>query len=934
MVPQATRRFPPASRRAPIFALAALMAIVAAAAPAHAEGLPEIDIPYQRFVQPNGLTVIVHEDRKAPIVAVSVWYHVGSKDEPEGRTGFAHLFEHIMFEGSENYDDRFSKPLEEVGATALNGTTWFDRTNYFENVPTPALELALFLESDRMGHLLGVLTQQKLDQERGVVQNEKRQGDNQPYGTVIYRVLEGLFPPGHPYRHETIGSMADLDAATLEDVHEWFKTYYGAANTVVVLAGDIAPEPGRELVEKYFGHIPPGPPLKKLHAMVPDRVANTHEVMHDRVPQIRSLQNWAVPGRTSRDRALLELAAYVLGDGKNSRLYQALIFETQHAVSLTVEVEAHELASIFTIDTTLRPGATLEDVNAIIEQELARFLKSGPGEEELQRARTKIRGEVIRGLEQVGGFSGKAATLAEGELYDGNPAFFRTLLQWIDEASADEVRDAAARWLADGRYQLDVLPSPDYVAGAPGIDRSGGLPAVGELPDISFPVVQRATLGNGMRVVVAERHAVPVVSVSVQFDAGYAADAGLPLGTASFALAMLDESTANRSTLDIDAEAERLGAEISSGSNLDMSTVSLSALTVNLEASIALFADVVRNPAFVPDEMERMRVRRLAAVQQEKNDPLGIALRTLPPLIYGHEHAYGIPFTGTGTEQSIQSITRDHLVAFHHEWLRPDNATIFVVGDTRIGEVLPLLEASFGDWQPPRSTPPAKRIDEVALPGAARLLLVDKPESPQSLILAAHLAPPTGVDDNITIETMNDILGGQYSARVNQNLRVDKQWSYGAFTLLADARGQRPFLVYAPVQTDRTAEALQELIGEFRAFIGKKPATAEELRRVVRSNAFSLPGQYETNHAVLSALLANDRFGRADDYVATLADRYRATTLVSVQAAAEQVLHPDRLTWVVVGDRAQVLDSLQGLRIAPVELMDADGNLLEGHSSP
>jgi zinc protease len=913
--------------RSAVLGLSLVLAL-APGLPARAADLPDIDIPYEKFVLPNGLRVIVHEDRKAPIVAVSVWYHVGSKDEPEGRTGFAHLFEHIMFEGSENYNDRFSKPLERVGATALNGSTWFDRTNYFENVPTPALELALFLESDRMGHLLGVLTQVKLDQERGVVQNEKRQGDNQPYGLVPYRLLEGLFPPGHPYRHDTIGSMEDLDAATLEDVHDWFRQYYGAANTVLVLAGDIAPERGRELAEKYFGDIAPGPALRKLRTMVPDRVTNTHEVMHDRVPQIRSIQNWAVPGRTSRDRALLQLAAYVLGDGKNSRLYQALVYDTQHAVDLTVDLDAHELAGMFSIDTTLRPGATLEDVNAIIESELTRFLAEGPGEEELQRARSKINAAVIRGLEQVGGFSGKAATLAEGELYDGNPVFFTTLLRWINEATAEEVRDAAARWLADGRYQLDVLPDPDFAAGTAGVDRSRGLPEVEGLPDLDFPAVQRARLKNGMNVVLAERHAVPVVEVAIQFDAGYAADAGNTLGTASFALAMLDESTRNRSALEIDAERERLGAEIEGSSNLDMSLVSLSALQHNLAPSIELFADVVRHPAFSPEEMERLRVRRLAAVQQEKNSPMGIALRTLPPLIYGPQHAYGIPFTGSGTEQSNLDIARDDLERFHRDWLRPDNATLFVVGDTTLAEVLPLLEASFGDWKAPRSPLPRKRIEEVALPEAGRLLLVDKPGSPQSLILAAHVAPPTGVENNIAIETMNDVIGGVYSARVNQNLRVDKQWSYGAFTLLADARGQRPFLVYAPVQTDRTADAVAELLKELRQFLGAKPATRDERDRVVRNSAFSLPGQYETNGAVLSALLANDRFGRPDDFVSTLAEQYRATTLDSVQAAAQAVLQPGHLTWVIVGDRAEILEDLQRLDIAPVELMDADGKLL------
>jgi len=900
--------------------------------PLPAEGAAEIRIPYEKFVLDNGLRLIVHEDHKAPIVAVSVWYHVGSKDEPPGRTGFAHLFEHIMFEGSENYNDRFSKPLEQVGATSLNGTTWFDRTNYFENVPSTALELALFLESDRMGHLLGVLTQEKLDQERGVVQNEKREGDSQPYGLVFYRILEGLFPEGHPYRHETIGSMEDLDAASLEDFHAWFKKYYGAANTVIVLAGDITPAKGRELVQKYFGDIEPGPGLNKMAAWVPDRAANTHEVMYDQVAQTRSYQYWAVPGRTTRDRALLELAAYVLGDGKGSRLYQALILETQYAVDLSVEVEAEELASLFSIDTTLRPGVSLEDVNGIIDQEMARFLSTGPGDEELKRARTKIEAGVIRGLERVGGFSGKATTLAEGELYDGDPAFITTLLSWINNASAEDVRDAAARWLSDGRYQLDVLPTPDYVADQPAVDRSSGPPQINDFPDLNFPAVEHARLKNGIQVALAERHAVPIVSVTIQFDAGFAADSGGKLGTASFTLAMLDESTKTRSALEIDAEAESLGAEIGTGSNLDTSTVSLSALKANLAPSIALFADVVRNPAFAPAEMERMRVRRIAQVQQEKDQPVGIALRTLPPLIYGAGNAYGIPLTGSGTEDSIQAMSRDELVKFHRDWLRPDNATLFVVGDTSMGEVLPMLEKYFGDWKAPRSELPHKNIAEVSLPASARLLLVDKPGSPQSLILAGHIAPPTGVADNIAIETMNDIVGGVYSARVNQNLRVDKHWSYGSFTLLPDARGQRPWLVYAPVQTDRTADAVRELKAEFERFLTTEPARQDELVKIVRNNTFSLPGKYETNDAVLSALLDNDRFGRPDDYVSSLKDRYQATTLEAVRAAAKEVLHPDRLTWVIVGDSAQIRTSLEQLNLAPVEMMTADGELVMPHS--
>ncbi|MCU0988882.1 MAG: insulinase family protein, partial [Xanthomonadales bacterium] len=830
--------------------------------------------------------------------------------------------------GSENFDEDITRPLEAVGATSFNGTTWLDRTNYFENVPTPALELALWLESDRMGHLLGVVTQEKLDQERGVVKNEKRQSDNEPYGRVWYRILEGLFPPGHPYRHDTIGSLEDLDAATLDDVHRWFKDYYGAANTVLVLAGDIDPERARELAVKYFGHIPAGPPVTRLQRWVPERAETTRELMYDRVPQLRSFRVWSVPGWTRRERVELELAAGVLGDGKNSRLYQALVYERQLAVEVSVDLQPFELASLFSIDTTLAEGSALDEVDDLIDQELARFLRDGPGPEELQRAKTRIRASLVRGLERIGGFDGKATTLAQGELYDGNPAFYDTALAWIDQATAEDVRATAQRWLAGGRYQLDVLPWPEYTEDPPGVDRSAGLPPVGALPELSFPAVQRASLANGLAVVLAERSAIPVVTLSLQFDAGFAADSGRRLGTASFTLEMMDEGTRSRSALDISAEAESLGAEITTESDLDTSRAVLSALTENLEPSVALFADVVQNPAFPADELERQRVRWLAAIEREKNEPVSMALRTLPPLLYGSDHAYGIPFTGSGTEDSIRALTRDDLAGFHDDWIRPDNATLFVVGDTSMEAILPVLERNFGSWRAPAHEVPAKPLGEVPLPAASRVLVIDKPGAPQSLILAAHLAPPTGVDNNVAIGLMNDVIGGDYLARVNQNLRLDKHWSYGAYTFLQDARGQRPFMVYAPVQADRTADAVAELRGELDRFLGAEPATPDELTRVYRSNAHSLPGRFETADDVLAMLQANVRFGRPDDYATTLKQRYEAVGLENLQGAAEQVLKPDRLTWVIIGDRAEIEQGLRELGIGEVGFLDPDGNAL------
>ena len=889
----------------------------------------DVDIPYDRFVLDNGLTVVVHEDRKAPIVAVSVWYKVGSKDEPEGKTGFAHLFEHLMFNGSENYNDEYFKPFEQVGATAMNGTTWFDRTNYFQNVPTPALEMALWLESDRMGHLLGAVTQEKLDNQRGVVQNEKRQGDNQPYGLVEYRVLEGLFPAGHPYRHSTIGSMADLDAASLEDVHQWFKDYYGAANTVLVLAGDIDAATARPLVEKYFGDIPAGPPVKRMKAWVPSRSHDTFEIMYDRVPQIRSYRYWAVPGRTTRERFMLELAANVLGNGKNSRLYQALVYQNQLAVNVAVGVEEHQLASMFSIDVTLKPDASLEQVNAIIDEEMARFLAEGPTEQELERARTGINAATIRGLEQIGGFSGKATTLAQGELYAGNPGFFRTALDWLNEADANDVRTAARDWLSDGRYQLDVLPYGEHQVTESTVDRSTGLPAVGDMPALSFPEIQRAELDNGMKVVLAERHTVPVVNMALSFDAGYAADSFGVLGVSSFALAMLDEGTKSRTALEISEELELLGATLNTNSNLDMSNINMSALKEKLPASVELLADVVRNPAFDEGEIERLRQRWLAAIEQEKTQPVNIALRNLPPLVYGKDHAYGIPLTGSGTRESITQLSRDDLQQFHSTWIRPSNGTLYLAGDITMDEALPILNKHFGNWREDRRAVPQKNLAEVPLADSSRVVIIDKPGSPQSLILAAHVAPPTGVDNNIAIDTMNNIIGGQFTARINMNLREDKGWAYGAFSFLTSGRGQRMFTTYAPVQTDRTADSLKELTREYNEFLSTQPARQEELDKNVRNSVNSLPGQFETSGAVLGSLLNNQRFGRPDDYVTTLSEQYRSLNLENVQAAAEEVIHPGSLTWMIVGDREKIEAQLEGLDLGPVSIMDTDGNILE-----
>ncbi len=894
-------------------------ATLAAATPLAGASAADIEIPYEKFTLDNGLTVIVHEDRKAPVVAASVWYKVGSKDEPEGKTGFAHLFEHLMFNGSENYDDDWFKPLQEVGATGLNGTTNFDRTNYFQTVPTPALDRILWMESDRMGHFLGAVTQEKLDEQRGVVQNEKRQGENQPYGRVFTQVFEGLFPKGHPYAHSVIGSLADLDAASLDDVKDWFRQYYGPNNAIVVLAGDINTEQARTKVEKYFGDIPPGPPLTKWQAWVPSRDFNSREVMYDQVPQARIYRLWVTPEDTDPVSSDLFIAASVLGDGKNSRLYKDLVYDKQIATDVGVFNFELQMASIFGVTVDIKPGEDVEKVEAELDAQIAAFLSRGPTKAEVDLVSTKTKASTIRGLEQVGGFGGKAVTLAQGELVAGDPSYRLKELDELDAATPRSVLSAAKKWLDEGWYQITVLPQPDLTNISEGVDRSTGLPAVAGETALDFPDVAQATLSNGMEVILAERSTIPVINVALQFDAGYAADAGGKLGLANFAAAMLDEGAGNYDALELAAELEKLGATIGAGSNLDKTSVTLSALKENLTPSIALLGDVVRRPTFSTEEIERQRKLILTGIAQEKAQPISIALRLLPPLMFGADHAYGIPLTGSGAEDVVSALSREDLVAFKDQWLRPDNGKIFVVGDTTMAEIKPLLERTFGNWRA-SGEKTTKNIAEVSLPDGPRVVLIDRPGSPQSFILAGHVAPPTGAPNNIAINAMNEIIGGNFVSRLNLNLREDKGWSYGVRTLFLGAEGQRPFVFFAPVQTDKTGASIAEAKKEFAAFLGAQPPTAEELERVKLDNIRSLPGQFETSSAVLGSLQSSDRFGRPLNYPETLPEKYQGLSVDDAKAAASEVLHPDKFVWVIIGDAEKIKGDLENAGIGPVEV--------------
>jgi zinc protease len=880
------------------------------------------DIAYKKFVLKNGLTLLVHEDHKAPIVAVNVWYHVGSKNEKPGKTGFAHLFEHLMFNGSENYDDDYFKAVEPIGATDLNGTTNEDRTNYFENVPVSALDRVLWLESDRMGHLVGAIDQAKLDEQRGVVQNEKRQGENQPYGKVWINISENTYPAGHPYSWDVIGSMDDLNAASLDDVKEWFRTYYGPANATLSIAGDIDTEDIRREVERYFGDIPSGPPVVVQDAWVAKMTGTHRQSMQDRVPQARLYKVWNVPGFGTADANYLSLATQILGGGKSSRLYKRLVYHDRIATNASAFLRAREIGGQFVVIATAQPGGDLDAVEKAVDEELAKFLAEGPTPDELARARTGMRADFIRGMERIGGFGGTSDILAQGQVYLGDPEAYKTSMARILNASPAAVQSAARHWLSDGAYALSVHPFPDYATTPSDVDRKK-LPDVGTPPEAPLPAAERATLSNGLKIVLAHRTAVPVVSLALVLDAGYAADAVAGPGMASMTMSMLDEGTAQRSALQIGDELAALGAELGTGSGLDASTVQLSTLKDKLDPSLDLFADVILHPVFPAADLARVKKATLARIKQEKVQPVGMALRVLPALLYDKGHAYAQPLTGSGTEASVNAMTREDLAHFHDTWFKPNHATLVVVGDITMAELTPRLERVFKSWKP--GDVPTKNIATVKGPAKTTIYILDRPGADQSMIFGGALIPPRSDAQELAFDTFNNAFGGAFVSRINMNLREGKHWSYGTQSFAYDARGQRPWIIYAPVQTDKTKESLSELVKELHDVTSVRPITADELTAAKGRQTLTLAGRWETGSAVSSALREIATYGLPADYYATFGHRVRALTASDISKAVSTYLDPSHEIWVIAGDRAKIEAGIRSLSLGDVQILDADG---------
>jgi zinc protease len=899
------------------------------------------ELKFERYKLDNGLEVILSEDHRLPLVSVDLWYHVGAANETVGHTGFAHLFEHMMFEGSKHVPgSSHAHYLESVGASDFNGTTSFDRTNYYETLPSNQLELALWLESDRMGYLPDKLDQANLSNQQDVVRNERRQStENVPYGIAAEAVFHELFPKDHPYYPMVIGSHTDIQAAKLEDVRNFFKLYYVPNNASLAIVGDFDPVRTKELVEKYFGPLKSGPEVPRVKVATPSINTERRKVVQDNVQLPRVYLAWLTSPIFKPGDAEADIAANALGGGKSSRLYKKLVYEKQLALDVDAEQQSLTLNSVFQIQATARPGVKPEDLEKAINQELETFRASGPTEEEMQRARNGIETRTISGLEIL---NGVADLLNSYNHYLGTPDFLAADIARYENATPETVqlfaksqlnpKQSVVVYAVPGKQDLgpDV---PTSKAEAKGTTQAGGEPvnadapwrekppAAGPAVALHLPVPEQFKLTNGLTVLYNERPGLPLVAVSLVFRRGSGANPINDPGLASFTARMLQQGTTTHSALQIADRAADLGTAIETRASLDSSRVGTESLTRNFADVLALLANVVLHPTFPQAEIDRVRSERLAALVQEKDDPFSVASRVSSAALYGPKYTYGYP--DIGTSESLKSAKREELLHFWQQNYLPSNAALIVTGNIKLAELKPLLEKQFGEWK--GGNAPALNMGAPES-SDAKLILVDRPDAPQTTLLLFSLGPPRSTPDYPQLEVMNSELGGLFSSRINMNLREEHGYTYGAGSFFSYHVAPGPFIVYSDVRTDATAPATTEIFKELRRMRDTQ-MTPEELKSAKDSIAQSLPARFEHAAETVGTFAEIYVYDLPLDYFSQLPAQLYAVTAEQVQAAAQKHIQLDKITVLAVGDRAKIEPSMKELKLGKMEIRDAEGKV-------
>lgn len=886
-------------------------------------------IACEKFALPNGLEVILHRDNSLPLAAVNVWYHVGSKDEEPGRTGFAHLFEHVMFEGSKHHNQSYFEPLQKVGAN-LNGSTNADRTNYWEDVPSHYLELALWLEADRMGFLLAALDQQRFDIQREVVKNERRQSyENRPYGMAQGQIQKALFPLPHPYHWMTIGSQEDLDAASLDDIKDFFQRFYAPSNASLSIAGDVDPERALALVNRYFGDLPPGPPAPRIGRFDSALAGRVELEMRDKVSLPRVYLAWPAKPEGDPEEAPLEMLRAVLADGQSSRLYRSLVYERQVAQSVSVRHYSAEIAGQFVVEATAAAGKSLGEVEAALAAEIDRALSEPPAEAELARAKNRLESAHYRQLARIGGFGGRADSLNYYNIFYGDPNRINTALEPYLAVQPAEVLRAAQGTLNGNRVRLRVLPeeSRSALVNGAALDRAAR-PEPAAAAAFAPPLPVHRRLPNGLQVTVVEKPGLPMVAFALLLPAGAIADPPARPGLSFFTAQMLAEGTATRSSQDIANAFEFIGARLSIETRRETSILSAETLTRHWPEALGLLADVVQNPTFPEHELERVRREHLTDLRRGKDDPTFIAEQLIPGLVFGRESRYGHP--SIGTEAAVAAFTREELAGHFRRYCGPAAANLLVVGDVSVAAAVEQAAAALGGWDNPLAAEVTAAGDVAALDSggvaaAAGIYLVDKPGAAQSVIRAGLAGPPRNHPDFTSLGLLNYAFGGQFSARLNLNLRQDKGYSYGFHSGLSWFREGSLLLAGGSVQTAVTKESVAETLQEFRDIQGGRPLSAEELAAAKAGLLLGYPAGFERPGHILGHLIQLILHRLPEDYFRDTPGRVAAVTLAQARQAGAEWARPEGLRTLVVGDRAAVEPGLRELGL-PLAVVDGDGN--------
>ncbi|WP_158941803.1 pitrilysin family protein [Granulicella sp. S190] len=919
------------------------MVVVADDLPA-AKPLKLPELKYEKYTLPNGLVVLTHEDHRLPLVAIDLWYHVGPLNERAGRTGFAHLFEHMMFEGSEHVGEKAHfKYLEGAGATDINGTTDFDRTNYFETLPSNQLELGLWLESDRMGFLLEGLDRTKLTNQRDVVRNERRQGEGTPYALGDEQIYHMLFPKEHPYYASVIGSHADIEAARINDIRDFHQHFYTPNNASIAIAGDFDPAKLKALLTKYFGPIPEGPAVEPVSVTTPPITVQKRATVTDTVQLPRLSVAWLTPSVFTPGDAETDLLAHILGGGKASRLYRKLVYEQQVAQTVTCNLNTLKLRSIAQCDLTAKPGVSLDTLEAALWKEVASLQTDGPTQAELDRARTVDVTAKITGLQRLGGFGGVADTLDRYNQFLGDPGYLPKDIARYQAATIASVKQTASQYLGkdqsvvvsciQGKKVVDDVPrSPDNTDAdakltppyAPQFEEQQNwrktIPAAGPTTAFHLPVPKTFTLANGLQVYLLEDHSLPVYSAAVVSRAGSESDTVAKAGLAGFTARLLTEGTKQRSATVLADDAEQIGTTLTSTAEVDSAHTSVNALSNNTEAGLDLISDVVEHPAFAPEEVERIRKQRLVAILQEGDQPVASVLRVGFRTLYG-DHPYGI--RTIGNTDGTKAITRDDITNFWQSHYGPKDSALILAGDVNESEVKHLAEKYFKGWTGAAAT--TVSVPPAPAPPTLKIVIVDKPGAPQTALFAFGLGLPRTTPDYPAVQILNNVLGGLFASRINMNLREEHGYTYGATSGFFYYRTGGPFYSGAQVRTDVTAPAAKQLMLELNR-IRTEPPTETELKLAKDSLLHSLPGDFETTKASIGGLRQLFIYGLPLDYFAKLPAQYEAVTPAEVSKAAQTDIHPDQLIVMAVGDRAKIEPGLKELNLGPIEYRDTTGN--------